>query len=136
MELEIPTKGFNQVLDITPQIGRAVREVGVKTGVAHLFVAGSTAGLTTIEFEPGAVKDFQRALDQIAPMDADYAHNAAWGDGNGYAHLRAALLKPDLCVPIHAGELALGTWQQIVLVDFDNRARRRKIILTVTSAAS
>jgi secondary thiamine-phosphate synthase enzyme len=136
MELEFSTRGFNDILDITPQVGQAVRDAGVRQGVAHLFVSGSTAALTTIEYEPGAVSDLKRALDQIAPMNENYAHNEAWGDGNGYAHLRAALLKPDLCVPIRAGQLALGTWQQIILMDFDNRPRRRKVIITLTPAAS
>lgn len=135
MELEFSTKGFNEIRDITPEVQKAVEKAGVRQGVAHLFVAGSTAALTTIEYERGALADLQRALDQIAPMNAEYAHNEAWGDGNGYAHLRAALLKPDLCVPIRSGQLALGTWQQIVLIDFDNRPRRRKIILTLTDAA-
>jgi secondary thiamine-phosphate synthase enzyme len=134
MELEFSTRGFNQILNITPQVGQAVSEAGVRVGVAHLFVAGSTAALTTIEYEPGAVKDLQQALDQIAPMDAVYAHNEAWGDGNGYAHLRAALLKPDLCIPIRDGQLSLGTWQQVVLLDFDNRPRHRKVLLTITAA--
>jgi secondary thiamine-phosphate synthase enzyme len=135
MELEFSTRGFNEILDITPDISRAVQRAGVPSGVAHLFVAGSTAALTTIEYEPGALEDLKRALEQIAPMSAAYAHNEAWGDGNGYAHLRAALLKPDLCIPIESGRLALGTWQQIVLLDFDNRPRQRKVILTVTAAA-
>jgi secondary thiamine-phosphate synthase enzyme len=135
MELGFSTRGFNEILDITPEISRAIDQSGVQSGVAHLFIAGSTAALTTIEFEPGAVEDLKRALEQIAPMAAAYAHNEAWGDGNGYAHLRAALLKPDLCIPIQSGRLALGTWQQIVLMDFDNRPRQRKIILTVTASA-
>ena len=135
MELKFSTKGFNDILDITPQVRQAVHGAGVRQGVAHLFVSGSTAALTTIEYEPGALQDLKQALDQIAPMNGAYAHNEAWGDGNGYAHLRAALLKPDLCVPIEEGQLALGAWQQIVLLDFDNRPRQRKIILTVTPAA-
>ena len=135
MELEFATQGFNDILNITPQVSRAVEQAGVGQGVAHLFVAGSTAALTTIEYEPGALQDLKRALDQIAPMNAAYAHNVAWGDGNGYAHLRAALLKPSLCVPIEAGRLALGTWQQIVLMDFDNRPRQRKVLVTITAAA-
>jgi secondary thiamine-phosphate synthase enzyme len=135
MELGFSTRGFNEILDITPEISRAIDQSGVQSGVAHLFIAGSTAALTTIEFEPGAVEDLKRALEELAPMAAAYAHNEAWGDGNGYAHLRAALLKPDLCIPIQSGRLALGTWQQIVLMDFDNRPRQRKIILTVTASA-
>ena len=134
MELRFSTKGFNEILDITSQIQKAVQQSGLKNGVAHLFVSGSTAALTTIEYERGALADLQRALDQIAPMNAEYAHNEAWGDGNGYAHLRAALLKPDLCVPVHGGNLALGTWQQIVLIDFDNRPRQRTVLVTMTEA--
>ena len=134
MELQFSTQGFNEILDITPEVRKAIGKAGVREGVAHLFVAGSTAALTTIEYEPGALADLKRALDQIAPMNAEYAHNEAWGDGNGYAHLRAALLKPDLCIPIQDGKLVLGTWQQVVLMDFDNRPRQRKILLTVTEA--
>jgi secondary thiamine-phosphate synthase enzyme len=135
MELQFATKGFNQILDITREVGRHVERSGIRDGVAHLFVAGSTAALTTIEYESGALEDLQRALEQIAPMTAYYAHNEAWHDGNGYAHLRAALLKPDLCVPIRGGKLALGTWQQVILIDFDNRPRQRTILLTVTASA-
>ncbi|SRR5579885_414482 len=134
MQLQYSTKGFNDILEITPGVVKAVQASGVKEGVAHLFVVGSTAALTTIEYESGALSDLKRALDQIAPMDADYAHNEAWHDGNGYAHLRAALLKPDLCVPIRSGKLALGTWQQIILIDFDNRPRERQVVITVTEA--
>ena len=134
MDLEFSTQGFNHILDITPEVGQAVRDAGLRQGVAHPFVAGSTAALTTIEFEPGALDDLKRALDQIAPIHGHYAHNEAWGDGNGYAHLRAALLKPDLCIPVVDGRLALGTWQQIVLMDFDNRPRKRKVLLTMTAA--
>jgi secondary thiamine-phosphate synthase enzyme len=135
MELRFSTQGFNEIRDITPDVQKAVSKTGLRDGVAHLFVSGSTAALTTIEYEPGALQDLQRALEQIAPMDAPYAHNEAWGDGNGYAHLRAALLKPSLCVPILEGRLSLGTWQQIILIDFDNRPRQRKVLLTLTAAA-
>ena len=135
VELHFSTKGFNHILDITPKVGKVVQDAGVIEGVAHLFVAGSTAALSTIEYEPGALSDLQRALEQIAPMNAEYAHNERWGDGNGYAHLRSALLKPDLCVPIRGGKLALGTWQQIILMDFDNRPRERQVLLTITAAA-
>ena len=135
MELQFSTQGFNEILDITPEVQKAVGKTDVREGVAHLFVTGSTAALTTIEYEPGALADLRRALEQVAPMNGEYAHNEAWHDGNGYAHLRAALLKPDLCVPIEGGQLALGTWQQIILIDFDNRPRQRKISLTVTEAA-
>ena len=92
-------------------------------------MAGSTAALTTIEFEPGLIKDFPAALEKIASRKLEYEHNRRWGDGNGYSHLRAALLGPSLTVPFHAGRLALGTWQQIILCDFDNRPRRRRVLL-------
>ena len=141
MQLVFPTKGFNDILNITEAVQGALEAVlnqstcePTKEGVAHLFVSGSTAALTTIEYEPGALADLKRALDEIAPMDRDYQHNQAWGDGNGYAHLRAALLKPDLCVPYSGGKLALGTWQQVILIDFDNRPRRRAVQLTLTEA--
>ena len=136
MELQFSTKGFNHIIDISAAVQKALAKTGVAEGVAHLFVSGSTAALTTIEHEPGALADLLRALEQVAPMNAEYAHNAAWGDGNGYAHLRAALLKPDLCVPVRGGKLALGEWQQIILIDFDNRPRERRVLLTVTAAAA
>lgn len=134
MELHLQTKGFNDIRDITAEIAAAVKKAGLREGVAHLFVRGSTAALTTIEHEPGALADLLRALDRIAPMDGHYEHNEAWGDGNGYAHLRAALMQPDLCIPFNAGSLSLGTWQQIILIDFDNRPRERTVILTLTEA--
>lgn len=135
MELHFSTQGFTDILNITSEVDKAVQKAGIREGVAHLFVSGSTAALTTIEYERGALADLKRALEQIAPVNGEYAHNEAWGDGNGYAHLRAALLKPDLCIPIQGGKLALGTWQQIVLMDFDNRPRRRTVLLTLTEAA-
>ncbi len=136
MELRFSTKGFNQILNITTEVEKAVEKAGVKEGVAHLFVRGSTAALTAIEYERGAVADLQQALERIAPANGEYAHNAAWGDGNGYAHLRAALLKPDLCLPIRGGKPALGTWQQVVLLDFDNRSRERQVLVTITASVS
>ena len=100
-------------------------------GVVTVFVVGSTAAITSIEFEPGAVSDFNRLFDDLAPRQADYAHHARWGDDNGSSHVRAALLGPSFTVPFVAGELALGTWQQIMLVEFDTRARRREIVIQV-----
>ncbi len=132
--MHLQTKGFNDIRDITAEIAAAVKKAGLREGVAHLFVRGSTAALTTIEHEPGALADLLRALDRIAPMDGHYEHNEAWGDGNGYAHLRAALMQPDLCIQFNAGSLSLGTWQQIILIDFDNRPRERTVILTLTEA--
>ena len=102
---------------------------GLSEGTVTIFVPGSTAGLTTIEYESGCIRDLKQAFERIAPMDADYAHNARWGDGNGFAHVRAALLGASLHVPFSEKHLLTGTWQQIILVDFDNRPRRREVIL-------
>lgn len=134
MDFSVRTRGFTDIIDITDNVRRLCGRTAVKEGVAHVFVAGSTAALSTIEFESGAIADLKRALDSIAPMDAPYAHNERWGDGNGYAHLRAALMKPSLSIPIVAGELKLGTWQQIILLDFDNRPRQRTIYVQVSEA--
>jgi secondary thiamine-phosphate synthase enzyme len=135
MKISVSTQGFNDILDITPQVRQACGGSKARDGVAHLFVVGSTAALSTIEFEPGAVEDLKQALERIAPMDAVYQHNEAWHDGNGYAHLRAALMKPSLSIPIEGGELVLGTWQQVILIDFDNRPRKRTVFVQVTAAA-
>ena len=135
MKFVIDTKGFTDIVDISQQVRSAVAASGVMEGVAHVFVQGSTAALSTIEFEPGAVRDLKEALERIAPMDARYHHNERWGDGNGYAHLRAALMKPSLSVPIDGGQLQLGTWQQVILLDFDNRSRKRFVHVQVTTSA-
>jgi secondary thiamine-phosphate synthase enzyme len=135
MKISVSTRGFNDILDITPQVRDACAGREVREGVAHLFVMGSTAALSTIEYEPGAVQDLKEALERIAPMDAVYQHNEAWHDGNGYAHLRAALMKPSLSIPIEGGDLVLGTWQQVILIDFDNRPRNRTVYVQVTTAA-
>ena len=134
MEFTVSTRGFNDIVDITPQISRASEGGSVTNGVASVFVVGSTAALSTIEYEPGALADLKAALDRIAPMDATYQHNEAWHDGNGYAHLRAALMKPSLSIPIVGGRLVLGTWQQVILLDFDNRPRKRTIHVQLTQA--
>lgn len=136
MTFGVSSKGFTDVIDITQEIRETVARRKVVDGVVHVFVEGSTAALSTIEFEPGAVRDLKEALDRIAPMDGHYHHNEAWGDGNGYAHLRAALMKPSLSIPIAQGELRLGTWQQVILVDFDNRPRQRTVHVQVTASVS
>jgi secondary thiamine-phosphate synthase enzyme len=128
---EIRTKGQGDVRDISDLVGGAVRESGVSVGVATVFVVGSTAGVTTIEYEPGAVADFNRAFEAIAPRDADYAHHLRWGDDNGSSHVRAAMLGPSLSVPFQDGALVLGTWQQIVLVEFDTSPRSRRLVVQV-----
>ena len=130
--LRIDTAGHTDVLDITARVARAVSKSGIRCGVVNVAGIGSTLAVTTIEFEPGAVADLQRALDQIAPRNEDYAHNARWGDHNGYAHLRSALLGTSASYAVGDGSLRLGTWQQIVLCDFDDRPRQREIVVTVT----
>lgn len=128
-EIELQTNGNADMHDLTSHVERMVREIGLKDGLVTLFTPSSTSALTTIEFESGALDDLRRALDQIAPTDANYRHNKRWGDGNGHAHLRAALLGPSLAIPVVEGELTLGTWQQILFIDFDIRPRRRRLIL-------
>jgi secondary thiamine-phosphate synthase enzyme len=121
------TRGNGDTRDLTADAQSAVRESGLNDGVLTLFVGGSTAALTTIEFEPGAVSDFQRLFEEVAPRDREYRHHLRWGDDNGHAHVRAALLGPSLTVPFMGGRLTLGTWQQIILCDFDTRAREREV---------
>jgi len=125
--LEVKTTAGTDILDLTSQVAGKVRSTGVDAGLLTLFISGSTAALTTIEYESGAVQDLKAAIERLFPPDLDYAHDRRWGDGNGYAHVRAAFLKPSLTIPIEQGQLLLGTWQQIVLVDFDNRPRQRQI---------
>jgi secondary thiamine-phosphate synthase enzyme len=127
----ISTKGGCDVLDISDQVQAIVAESRVQSGTVNISGLGSTLGVTTLEFEPGAVADFARALEKIAPMNHDYAHNARWGDDNGYAHLRSALIGTATTFPVRAGAAHLGTWQQIVLCDFDSRPREREITVTV-----
>ncbi len=128
-QLTVKTDGFNDTHDLTSGVDRILHESKLINGVSTVFVAGSTAGITTIEYESGAVEDLKKAIERIAPHDIDYAHNRRWGDGNGFSHVRAALLGPSLSIPFAAGKLRLGTWQQIVLIDFDNRPRTRDIIV-------
>ncbi len=127
----ISTRGHADVLDITSQVERIVAESRIRWGIVNVSGKGSTLGITTIEYEPGAVADLKRALERIAPTDADYAHNARWGDGNGFAHLRSALMGTARSFPLRDGRLELGTWQQVVLCDFDNRSREREVTVTV-----
>jgi secondary thiamine-phosphate synthase enzyme len=129
--IHVATDGFADIRDLTAQVTDILRRSGVRQGIVTVFVPGSTAGITTIENEPGALDDLRRAFERVAPESAPYAHNERWGDGNGFAHVRAALLGPGLSVPVAGGEPALGTWQQIVLVDFDNRPRRREVVVQV-----
>ncbi len=129
--LKIETKGEADLIDITHKVEISLKGSGITSGIVTVFVPGSTAGITTIEYESGAIRDFQKAIERIAPKNIHYDHDARWGDGNGYSHIRAALLGPSITVPFSSSRLLLGTWQQIVLVDFDNRSRKRDVILQI-----
>lgn len=129
--LSISTKGHTDIVDLTKETIAFLKKAQVREGLLTLFIPGSTAALTTIEYEPGLLKDLPEILEDIAPTSKRYRHNSTWGDGNGYAHIRAALLGPSLSIPFKNGEILLGTWQQIVLIDFDNRPRQRRIIVQI-----
>ncbi len=129
--ISLQTKGHCDIIDITPQVKQQVAETGINNGTATLFVAGSTAGISTIEFESGLLSDFQSMWERIMPKNIPYNHDRRWGDGNGYSHVRASILGASLVIPFNDKKLTLGTWQQIVLVDFDNRPRSRQIILQI-----
>ncbi len=129
---EIHTQGFTDIIDVTQAVQSRVQESGFTEGSATVFVAGSTAGITSIEYEPGLLRDLPAAFEKLAPGDIVYQHNATWGDDNGSAHVRAALLGASFTVPFQGGKLILGTWQQIVVIDFDTRPRRRRIIVQMT----
>ena len=127
--LSFSTSGFNDMKDLTQDVSQKLTAHGLKNGIVTLFVPGSTGGLTTIEYESGLVEDFEELMEKIIPSDVTYHHDARWGDGNGFSHVRASLVGPSLTVPFTDGTLNLGTWQQIIFLDFDNRARSRRILL-------
>ena len=131
LAIQLNTHGNADMIDITHQVTNTVAESGVDDGLVTIFCPSSTSGLTTIEFESGALNDLRRLYDEIIDPDRHYDHNARWGDGNGHAHVRSALVGPSLSVPIVSGRLTLGTWQQIVYIDFDNRPRQRRLIVQV-----
>ena len=133
-KINISTKGFNDVIDITERVEEIVERAKINDGVAVVFVVGATAAITAIEYEPGLVKDIRETLEKIVPMDNNYHHEEAWHDGNGYAHIRTALMKPSLSIPIEDRKLCLGAWQQIILIDFDNKPRKREIIVKIVSS--
>jgi len=126
------TGSGTDIIDITPAVESMIAPSGISDGSVLIFIPGSTAALTTIEYESGAVNDLRDAIERIAPRDIPYRHDQRWGDGNGYAHVRAALLGASLTIPIQGGRLRLGTWQQIVVLDFDNRPRRREIQIQIS----
>ena len=130
-DIKFRTKGNCDVIDITSQVVNIVGQSGVNNGTVTLFVAGSTAGITTIEYEPRLVGDFRDMWDRVIPQSIPYEHNKTWGDGNGHSHVRASVLGASLTIPFVNKKLTLGTWQQIVVIDFDNRARARELVLQI-----
>jgi len=130
-QIKISSKSENDVIDITKQVADVVSESGISNGMITVFVSGSTGAITTIEYEPGLVKDFPDLLSRIAPDDINYEHEERWHDGNGRSHVKASLVGPSLTVPFQDGELLLGTWQQIVFLELDTRARTRTLVLQI-----
>jgi len=131
MEFTVETRGHYDFKDITPEVLKIVKNSKIKSGVAHIFVTGSTAGITTMEFEEGIMKDLKMIFENWAPEHADYEHHKKWGDHNGAAHIKAAIIGPSLSIPIENNKLATGTWQQISLIDFDEKPRTRSIIVKI-----
>ncbi len=129
--ISLNTKGNADMQDITPQVSASIAKSGLKNGIATIFCPSSTSALTTVEFESGCLSDLRRLFDEILPANREYAHNTRWGDGNGHSHARAALLGASLTVPFVNGSLTLGTWQQIIHVDFDTRPRPRELVVQI-----
>lgn len=129
--VNLKTKGNCDILDVTPAVASVVVQSGLKAGTVTVFVPGSTAAVSTIEHEPGLVADLNSMWDRVVPRDMHYSHDQRWGDGNGFSHVRAALQGPSLTVPVDGGRMLLGAWQQIVLIDFDNRPRERELVVQV-----
>jgi len=129
--ISLSTKGFSDILDITHYVDAVITRTKIENGLVTVFCSGSTGAVTTIEYESGVLKDLQKAIEKIVPSNIPYEHDRRWGDGNGFSHVRAALMKPSLTVPLIKRRLALGTWQQIVFIDFDNRRRDRNILVQV-----
>jgi len=129
--ISLRTKGFCDMIDMTPQVEMVLKRSGIRDGLVTVFCPGSTGAVTTIEYESGVLRDLQKAIEKIMPSNIPYDHDRRWGDGNGFSHVRAALMKPGLTIPLIKGRLTLGTWQQIVFIDFDNRRRERNILVQV-----
>jgi secondary thiamine-phosphate synthase enzyme len=129
--ISLSTKGFSDILDITHHVDAVIDRSRIENGLVTVFCSGSTGAVTTIECESGVLRDLQKAIEKIIPSNIPYEHDKRWGDGNGFSHVRAALMKPSLTVPLIKGRLTLGTWQQIVFIDFDNRRRERNILVQV-----
>jgi secondary thiamine-phosphate synthase enzyme len=130
-DITLQSRGNCDIIDITSQVANNVKESGINSGIVTLFIVGSTAGITTIEYEPNLLSDFKNMWDRVIPQNIPYEHNKTWGDGNGHSHVRASTLGASLIIPFVNKKLTLGTWQQIVLVDFDNRPRSRKITIQI-----
>ena len=133
-EISLQSRGNCDIIDITSQVAKNVKESGIDSGIVTLFIVGSTAGITTIEYESNLLSDFKNMWDRLMPQNMLYAHNKTWGEGNGHSHVRASLLGASLVIPFVNKKLTLGTWQQIVFVDFDNRPRSRKITIQIMGA--
>jgi len=129
--ITVNTKGFCDIIDITTQVLSISKKSEITNGLVTVFCAGSTGSVTTIEYESGVLQDLKAALERIVPSNLSYEHDKRWGDGNGFSHVRAALMKPSLTIPLVKGKLTLGTWQQIVFIDFDNRGRYREILVQI-----
>lgn len=130
-EITLETKARDEIIDITEEVQEIVKKSKLKNGIANVWVIGSTASITTIEYESGLIKDMQNALNKLFPKNANYEHNARWGDDNGYSHIRASFLKSGITVPFVNGNLVLGTWQQIVFLELDNKKRQRRIFVQI-----
>jgi secondary thiamine-phosphate synthase enzyme len=130
-QIQLETKGFCHIINITSEVELKIDASKFRNGLVTVFVVGSTAALTTVEYEPGLVKDLDELFERIAPKNQYYHHEEAWHDGNGFSHVRASLLKPSLTIPVAEGKMTLGTWQQIVLIDFDNRSRSRSVVVQI-----
>jgi secondary thiamine-phosphate synthase enzyme len=129
--ISLSTKGFSDIIDITDRVDSVVGHSKIIDGLVTVFCPGSTGSVTTIEYESGVLRDLQKAIEKIVPSDVPYEHDRRWGDGNGFSHVRAALMKPSLSIPLNQGRLTLGTWQQIVFIDFDNRRRERNLFVHI-----
>jgi secondary thiamine-phosphate synthase enzyme len=129
--ISFSTKGFTDIIDITDRVASIVKRSKIQNGLVTVFCPGSTGAVTTIEYESGVLRDLQKAIERMAPSNIPYEHDQRWGDGNGFSHVRAALMKPSLTIPLQNGILTLGTWQQIVFIDFDNRRRQRSLMVQI-----
>ena len=130
-KFSLSTKGFSDIIDITSRVDAVIGHTKIENGLVTVFCPGSTGSVTTIEYETGVLRDLQKALEKVVPSNIPYEHDRRWGDGNGFSHVRAAFMKPSLTIPLINGKLTLGTWQQIVFIDFDNRGRERSLIVQI-----